>query len=69
MDRWLIKPNLQLQTTKFDKGKIEDRLPKIQRKLYVFESKDTSEPSKISVQFLDRCVECLGLSEGSVSKK
>jgi hypothetical protein len=43
MDKWLIKPNLQFQSTKFEKGKIEDRLPQIQRKLYVFESKDTIE--------------------------
>jgi hypothetical protein len=65
MDKWLIKPNLQLQSTKFEKGKIEDRLPKIQRKLYVFEAKDTTEPSRILVQFLNRCIECFGPSEGS----
>jgi hypothetical protein len=47
MDKWLIKPNLQLQSTKFEKVKIEDRLPQIQRKLYVFEAKDTIEPSRI----------------------
>jgi hypothetical protein len=69
MDNWLINPNLQLQSTKFEKGKIEDRLPKIQRKLYVFEAKNTTEPSKILVQFLDRCVKCFGLTEGSASNK
>jgi hypothetical protein len=36
MDRWLVKPNLQLQSIKFEDRRIEDRLPKIQRKLYLF---------------------------------
>ena len=40
IDRWLVKPNLKLQSIKFvDKG-IEDRLLKIQRKFYLFEAKD-----------------------------
>jgi len=29
IDKWLINLNLQLQTTKFEKEKIEDRLPQI----------------------------------------
>jgi len=49
IDKWLINPNLQLQSTKFEKGKIEDWLPKIQRNFYMFEEKDTTEPSKILV--------------------
>jgi hypothetical protein len=46
MDKWLVKPNLQLQSVKFEDKRIEDRLPKIQRKLYLFEAKDVSEPSQ-----------------------
>jgi hypothetical protein len=69
MDKWLVKTNLQLQSIKFEDRRIEDRLSKIQRKLYVFEAKDMTEPCKISVQFLSRCVECLRPSEGNISKK
>jgi len=47
MDKWLINPNLQLQPTQFGKEKIEDKLPQIQRNLYVFEAKNTLEPSII----------------------
>jgi hypothetical protein len=69
MDIWLVKPNLQLQSTNFEGKRIEDRLPKLQRKLYVFEAKDVTEPSRILVQFLSSCVECIEPHEGSTSKK
>jgi hypothetical protein len=69
MDKWLVKPNLQLQSVKFEDKRIEDRLPKIQRKLYLFEAKDVSEPSQRLAQFIRRCVECLEPSEASTSKK
>jgi hypothetical protein len=69
MDKWLVKPNLQLQSVKFEDKRIEDRLSKIQRKLYLFEAKDASEPSQRLAQFIRRCVECFEPSEASTSKK
>jgi hypothetical protein len=69
MDKWLVKPNLQLQSVKFEDKRIEDRLPKIHRKLYLFEAKDASEPSQRLVYFIRRCIECLEPSEASTSKK
>jgi hypothetical protein len=68
MDRWLVKPNLQLQSINFEDKRIEDRLSKLQRKMYLFEAKDVTEPSRILVQFLSRCVECLEPGEESTSK-
>jgi hypothetical protein len=69
IDRWLVKPNLKLQSVKFaDKG-IEDRSPKIQRKLYLFEEKDIPEPPRFFVHFLEKCIECLGPKERDTSKK
>jgi hypothetical protein len=64
-----VKPNLQFQSTKFEDKRIEDRLPKIQRKLYLFEAKDASKPSQRLMQFIRRFVECLEPSEASTSKK
>jgi hypothetical protein len=65
MDRWLVKPNLKLQSINFEDKRIEDRLSKLQRKLYLFEAKDVTEPSRILVQFLIRCIKCFGTGEGS----
>jgi hypothetical protein len=69
IDRLLVKPNLKLQSIKFaDKG-IEDRLPKIQRKVYLFEAKDLPEPPKTFAQFLNKCIEYIGSKEGESSTK
>jgi len=57
--RWLVKPNLQLQSMISEDKRIEDRLPQLQKKLYLFEAKDVTKTSRLVVQFLSRCVECL----------
>jgi hypothetical protein len=47
--------------------RIEDRLPQLQKKLYLFEEKDVIEPSRLLVQFLSKCVDCLERGKGSTS--
>jgi len=69
IDRWLVKPNLKLQSIKFSDEGIEDWLPKIQRKFYLFKAKDLPEPPRIFMQFLEKCVECIGSKEGDNSIK
>ena len=69
IDRWLVKPNLTFQLIKFVGKGIEDRLPKIQRKNYLFETKDFPEPPRNFVHFLEKCIECIGLKEGDTSIK
>ena len=68
IDRWLVKPNLQLQSMTSEDKNIEDRLPQLQKKLYLFEVKYVTEPSRLLVQFLSMCVECLERGKGSTSK-
>ena len=69
IDRLLVEPNLKLQSIKFaDKG-VEDRLSKIQRKVYLFEAKALPEPPGNFTQFLERCIECIGSKEGESSTK
>jgi hypothetical protein len=48
--------------------RIKDRLPQLQKKLYLFYEKDMTEPSRLLVQFLSRCVECLERGKGSTLK-
>ena len=64
-----MKPNLQLQSVKFEDKRIKDRLSKIQKKLYLCEAKDALEPLQIITQFINRCAECFEPSEASTSKK
>jgi hypothetical protein len=64
-----VKPNLKFQSIKFVGKGIEDWLPKIQRKFYLFEAKDFPEPPRNFVNFLEKCIECIGLKEGDTSIK
>jgi hypothetical protein len=50
IDRWLVRPNLRLQSIEFVGKVIEDQLPKIQRKFYLFEAKDFPEPPRFFAQ-------------------
>jgi hypothetical protein len=52
IDRWLVKPNLQLQSMTSEDKRIEGRLPQLQKKLYLFEAKDVTEPSVITLSCL-----------------
>jgi hypothetical protein len=36
IDRWLVKPNLQLQSIISEDRRIEERLPQLEKKLYIF---------------------------------
>ena len=49
-----------------DRG-FEDQFPKVQRNVYLFETKDLPTPPKIFVHFLEKCVECIASKEGETS--
>jgi hypothetical protein len=59
--------SLKLQTIKFTRKIIEDRLPELQRNFFLFEVKDIPEAPKVLVQFLGKCIRCLKTEEGSSS--
>jgi hypothetical protein len=40
INRWMVKPNLKLQTIDFIGKIVDDRLPGLQRKFFLFEVKD-----------------------------
>jgi hypothetical protein len=69
IDKWIVMPNLKLQTIKFTRKIIEDCLPELQRKFFLFEAKDILEAPRVLVQFLEKCIHCLKTKEGSSSTK
>jgi hypothetical protein len=68
IDRWLVKPNPQLHAMTLEDKRMEDKLPQLEKKWYIFEAKDVIEPSKLVAQFVGRCVECIDRGQGSTSK-
>ena len=69
IDKWIVMPNLKLQTIKFTRKIIEDCMLELQRKFFLFEAKDISEAPRVLVQFLGKCIHCLKTEEGSSSTK
>jgi hypothetical protein len=68
INRWLVKPSLQLQSITSKDRKMEDRLPHLERKLYIFEANDLTEPSRLVVQFVGKCVKCVEKGKGNTSR-
>ena len=60
-------PNLKLQTIKFTRKIIEDRLPELQRKFFLFEAKDITEAPRVLVQFMGKSIHCLKAEGGGSS--
>jgi hypothetical protein len=46
---------------------MEDRLPHIEKRLYTFEENNTTEPSRLVVQFVGRCVQCIEQGKDGMS--
>jgi hypothetical protein len=67
IDRWLVKPNLQLQSIFSEDRRIEGKLPHLEKKLYMFEANDLTEPSRLVIQFVGMCVKCVEQGKGNTS--
>jgi hypothetical protein len=64
INRWLVKPSLQLQSIVLEDRRMEERLPQLENKLYIFEANNLTEPSRLVVQFVSRCIKCIEQGRG-----
>jgi hypothetical protein len=67
IDKWIVILNLKLQTINFTRKIIEDRLPKLQKRFFIFEAKEIPGVPRVLVKFLGKCTHCLEAEEGSSS--
>jgi hypothetical protein len=65
IDKWIVIPNLKLQNIKFTRKIIEDRLPELQKRFFIFEAKEILDVPRVLVKFLGKCIHCLEAKEGS----
>ena len=65
--KWIVDPSLQLQSTSSEYRRMEDRLPHLEKKLYTFEANETTEPSRLVVQFVGKCVQCVEQGKANMS--
>ena len=67
INKWIVNPSLRLQSLSLEDSRMEDKLPHIENKFYTFEANDTTDPFKLVVQFVRRCVKCIEPGKGSTS--
>jgi hypothetical protein len=67
INKWIVNPSLRLQSITLEARRMEDRLPHIENKLYTFEANNTTEPSRLVVQLVGRCVQCVEQGKANTS--
>jgi hypothetical protein len=67
MNKWIVNPILRLQSLSVEAMRVEDKLPHIERNFYTFEANDTTEPSRLVVQFVGRCIQCIEKGKANMS--
>jgi hypothetical protein len=67
INKWIVNPNLQPQSITLESRRMEDRLTHIEKKLYTFEANNTTDPSRMVVQLVGRCVQCIEQGKSSTS--
>ena len=68
INKWIVNPSLQLNDTSLDARKIQDRLPHIEKKMYIFEANETTKPSGLVVQLVSRCIQCVEHGKSNTSR-
>jgi hypothetical protein len=58
IDKWLIKPSVQLCSISTKYQQVEGKLPKLAKDCYTFEANNQAEPSKLISQLVEKCFIC-----------
>jgi hypothetical protein len=56
IDKWLIKPSVQLCSISAKDQQVEGKLPQLVKDCYTFEANNQAEPSKLISQLVEKCV-------------
>jgi hypothetical protein len=67
IDKWLIKPSVHLCSISTKDRQVEGKLPQLVKDYYTFEENNQTEPSRLIVQLVERCVTCTEHAKGQVS--
>ena len=67
IDKWLIKPSVQLCSVNGKDQQVEGKLPKLVNNCYTFEANNQAEPSKLISQLVEKCVICMEHAKRQVS--
>ena len=68
INKWIVNPSLWIQSISIEARRMEDRIPHIENKLYTFEANNTTEPSRLVVQLVGKCVQCIEQGKTNTSR-
>jgi hypothetical protein len=66
--KWLIKTNLQLLSIMIEDRQVGGKVPQLEKKRYLFEPNDQTEPSKSIAQLVDKCLKYIEKGKGKASR-
>jgi hypothetical protein len=67
INKWIVNPSLQLQVTSIGAKGIQENLPQVERKLYIFEANEATKPFGLVVQLVNKCIQCVEYGKASIS--
>ena len=67
INKWIVNPSVQLQAITLETRKIKDKLPHIENKLYIFKANETTKPSRLVVQLVSKCIQCVEHGKANTS--
>ena len=68
ISKWIVNPSLQLQVISQGEKRIQEKLPRVERKLYTFEANQATESSGLVVKLVSRCIQCIKSGKASTSR-
>jgi len=65
INKWIVNPSFRLEVTYLGANKLQEMLPQVEKKLYIFEANEIAEPSGLVVQLVSRCIQCVEYGKAS----
>jgi hypothetical protein len=56
IDKWLIKPSVQLCSISAKDQHVEGKLPQLVKDCYTFKANNQAKPSKLISQLVEKCI-------------
>jgi hypothetical protein len=67
INKWIVNPSLQLEYLSLEARRMEDMLPYIENRSYTFEENDIAGPSRLVVQLVSKCMQCIEQGKAKTS--
>jgi hypothetical protein len=64
VDKWLIKPSVQLCSISAEDRQVEGKLPQLVKDYYTFEENNQTDSCRLIAQLVEKCITCTQQAKG-----